>query len=123
MNENINYSTFADFDTVKGTITNLYFMALNVHSEYILRPDYKREKVLREVLTSLSYALAMKMYIIDDDEQKKYIAYYLSNPQEFKEIKDLSAVFSVCQRVIEVLGITKIETPHITPWSAFSEVE
>lgn len=122
-NDNYSFETFADYDTVKGTILNLYYIALNAQTAFITKPDIKREKVLREALIQLSLSLAPKFYVIEDDKQKKYISYFLAYPKEFKNMVDYSAVFAVCQRVIEVLGITKIETARLNSWKAYTEVE
>lgn len=123
-NGGVEFSTFADYDKVKGTLTNLYFIALNSVGEYVARPTINTQKIARQSLFNLALALQPKFKrIISDSEQLQYLSFFLSNPSEFHNLNEILATFALCQEVVEELGLTKIETPKISTWQTYTEVE
>lgn len=120
MTTDIEHTTFADYETVKGTITNLYFITVRTLGEYFMKSDFVRERTARESLIKLSLALNKKSYVLRDKEAVDYLAYFMINPHEFG-LMDLQTVFLICQNICERLGITKIEQAQVPKHKAYLE--
>mgnify|MGYP001544939344 FL=1 len=95
MSKDVEYKAYADYRSHVPTLSAMYYMALDTLTEYVLRPDYKRMQDAKTCVIRLAFALADRMYIIEDDRQKQYVAHLLSHPAEFQHIEDITAIFAV----------------------------
>jgi len=121
MSSDIEMSSFADFDKIKGTYTNLYFIAASVMGDYILNPNQKSERIARESLLNLYLPLYTKVYILKDNEASSYLAYFNINPHLFSTMAHLETVWLILQRLISRLGLDRIEQAQIPKHKAYME--
>lgn len=126
-NPDLEFSTFAEYEKVKGSIVNLYFIAARNLSDMIYRPSENNRQATVRTLFQLLLILKPKMYVLAGKTLKEhrminYCSYFLANPEKFKFV-ELNAVFASCQHVIERLGITKIESAKVPQWQAFKQQE
>ena len=122
MAQDIEYTTFADFEKVKGTFTNLYFIAAANMNDYLLKPNQRTEMVARQSLMNLMLIMFPKLHILKDGKAIEYIAFFQRNPHLFSLV-ELQTVWLILQRATERLGITKIEQAQIPKHRAFMEDE
>jgi hypothetical protein len=116
----IEFSTFADYDTVKGAFTSLYFIAVSQLSSYLMKPDYIRQRQATKALINLSLALNKKSYVLRDKEAVDYISYFITHPDEF-HMMDLQTLFLICQNICEKLGLTRIESAQVPKHKAYTD--
>lgn len=113
------FGTFAVYD-FKDDLKRQYGIAYSLMSEYLLRPDYHREKNARKALTKLMFPLFPKLYVLKDQQAVNYIAYFMKNPDKFEMI-DLQTVFLILQRCVERIGLTKFEEFKIPKHRSYLE--
>jgi hypothetical protein len=122
MAQELEYSTFADWEKVKGSFTNLYFICAANMTDYYLKPNPRTEMVAKESLMKLMLPMYPKLYILKDPKAVNYIAFFQMNPHMFT-LMDTHTVWLILQRAIERLGITKIEQAQAPKHRAFMEDE
>lgn len=118
MNEG-EFGTFAVYD-FKEDLKRQYGIAYSLMAEYNLRPDYHREKDAKKALSKLMMPLFPKLYVLKDPKAINYIAYFMRNPTEFKQM-DLQTVFLILQRCVERIGLTKFEEFRIPKHKSYLE--
>lgn len=116
-------STIPAYEQVKNKIVQQLAIAEKFAAEYIIKDDYLNEKEARLAILKLAFACVDYMYLAKDDKNKKLFAYFMANPEEFKEITCITAVLATCKEIIYNLGITQIEVAKLPPWEAFREIE
>jgi len=114
-----NYETFAQFE-FKDTIISQYSIAYNLHSEYLAKPNQITKKKARLAIMKLSLPLFPKAYILRDREAVDYLAYFNQHPEKYNLI-DIHAVFLICQRIIEKIGLTRFESFKLPKHKAYLE--
>lgn len=119
-NDNAEYTTIPDYQLIKGTYANLYFVALENMGDYMMRKTQHNHDKARESIYNLSLALFPKIYVLKDDEAINYLAYFMRNPSKFEFI-DIFACWLILQRIVERLGITKIETLQLSKHKSYTE--
>jgi len=113
------FGTFAVYD-FKDDLKRQYGIAYSLMSEYLLKPDYHRERDARKALTKLMFPLYPKLYVLKDPQAVNYISYFMRNPSKF-QLMDLQTVFLILQRTIERIGLTKFEEFKIPKHKSYLE--
>lgn len=120
----VEFSTFADFEKVKGTIVNMYFIAIENIVNYLDKPDINNQRHAKKAIFHLALTLAPKFNkVLKETDELNYLSAFLANPDAYTQMSNLYDCFILCQQVVEELGITKIETPKVSAWNAYREVE
>ena len=114
------YSTIPEYQIVKESLTNLYFICAKCVADYIEDQNYHTQKDARHSLTNLSLVLFPKVYVLNDPEAINYLAFFMRNPHKFK-LLDVMATWLILQRTVERLGITKVERLQLPQHRAYEE--
>jgi hypothetical protein len=122
-NSGLNYSTFPSYDQIKNKIVIQLGIAENLTAEYYIRPQENKLILARGSLIKLSLALSDYLYLIKDNQEKKYFCYFLINPENFDKMVNIGAVLILCKEIIYKLGITQIETAKLPSWELYKELE
>lgn len=120
MVDNAEYTTIPDYQLIKTTYATLYFVALENMGDYIMRKTLHNQEKARESIGNLSLALFPKIYVLKDEQAINYIAYFMRNPDKF-EFMDIFASWLILQRIVERLGITKIESLQLAKHKSYTE--
>lgn len=118
--ENAEYTTIPDYQLIKGTYATLYFVALENMGNYIMDKTTHNQAQARESILNLSMALFPKIYVLKDENAINFLAYYMRNPHKFM-FMDIFACWLILQRIVERLGITKIESLQLAKHKSYTE--
>lgn len=114
-------SIIPEYTVIKKVILQQYYTSQNLLSTYDLKPTLPNEKRLRQSLIDLSRSLSFKTYVLEDKKLKDFFSYFLSHPYEFQTFS-LHTVYAICHLIIEILGLTKIESEDVSKENVYLEV-
>lgn len=125
MVEETNKIVIPEFTKIKTIVLEQYFLAQHQLSKYSLTPDFKNEKLLRELLINLSNSLSLKSHILKETSEelnfKNYFREFISNPNKFYSF-DLHAIFSINHLIMEKMGYFNVEQETVYKENVYNEV-
>lgn len=122
-NTELNYSTIPSYDQIKNKIVAQLSIAENLYSEFCMKKYNNKFKLAQMAIVKLMIAVSDYIYLIDDEEDKKYFTFMLSNPEQLINLNRIGAMLVMCKNIIYKLGITQIEIGRLPTWESFKELE
>lgn len=120
-NQDNNVNIIPEYTQIKRVILQQFYTAQHNMTEYTAKPTQAKEKRLRSSLYDLANSLSFKSYVLTDQKIKKVFADFLSKPYNYHKFS-LHLVYGICHLIIEILGLTKIESEDLTNENVFQEV-
>jgi hypothetical protein len=109
-----------EYTLIKRVILQQYYNAQVLLTTYDMKPKITNEKKCRESLILLSRSIQFKSYVLSSDYAKVFNS-FISSPHRFEKF-NLHLIFSICSLILEILGLTKVETENISKENVFQEV-
>jgi len=114
-------STIPEYSLVKKAILLQYYNAQNTLTSFDIKSTSNNHRRAREHLIILSRSLAFKSYVLTTGDSKKIFNNFLSSPNSYSNF-DLHLIFSICSLILELLGLTKVETEELSKQNIYQEV-
>jgi hypothetical protein len=116
-----NVNIIPEYTQIKRVILQQFYDSQQRMTIYSLKPTDTNERKLRLALISLSNSLSFKSYVIKDKRIKELFADFLSKPYLYGTYS-LHAIFGICHLIIEIMGLTKIESEDMSNENVYLEV-